>query len=181
MLSEFRKFVGFKILEYFLQHPTKKTYLNEIAKELGISARSVKIYCDLFDQDHIIIREKAGNAHFFSTNNQEFRVREMKRAYNANLLAEYAIEDITKSCISMALFGSFASGNHDEQSDIDILIIGDEHDINKDKIVTLMNQLHKEIQLTVLSLTQWETMKKKDDPLVRTILRNHILIKGVDL
>jgi len=39
MLSEFRKFVGFKILEYFLTHPIEKAYLKEIAKKLQVFSR----------------------------------------------------------------------------------------------------------------------------------------------
>ena len=181
MYEEFRKFVGFKILEYFLQHPTKKTHLNELARELQISSRSAKVYCDLFEKDHVIIREKAGNAHFFSTNNQHFRVREMKRAYFCNLLAELGVEEISEGCISIAIYGSYASGTYDEQSDVDILILGDDHCVNKGKIVSIMNKLNKEIQLTVISLTQWETMKNNGDPFLRTILRNHVLLQGAEL
>ena len=61
MLKEFRKYVGYKILEFFLKNPTKKTYLKELAKILEISPRSVKIYCDIFEKDNLIYREVKGN------------------------------------------------------------------------------------------------------------------------
>jgi len=86
MLTIFRRFVGFKILEYFLRYPTEKTYLKELAKKLQISPISVKIYCDLFDKEGIIKREIKGNMHIFTTNNDNFRVIEMKRAYFINLI-----------------------------------------------------------------------------------------------
>jgi len=181
MLLDFRKFVGCKILEYFLSHPTQKKYLNELAKELAVSPRSIKIYCDLFEKDGIIKREITGNVHLFSTNNNHYRVQEMKRAYIANLLAEHHIETIQQTCISFAVYGSHASGLNDERSDLDLLIIGDEHQINKDSILTLQKTLDKEIQLTILSLIQWETMKKNDDPFAKAILRNHLLLVGAPL
>jgi len=181
MLTIFRKFVGFKILEYFLKYPTEKTYLNELAKKLQISPRSVKIYCDLFDKEGIIKREIKGNMHIFATNNDNFRVREMKRAYFINLLAEMNIENIAEECASIAIYGSYASGNYDEKSDIDILIIGEEQQVKRDIIVKIMEIIGKEIQLNVIPIIKWEKMKKDKDHFVKNIIRNHVLIKGVEL
>lgn len=181
MLANFRKFVGFKILEYFLKYPTEKTYLKELAKKLQISPRSVKIYCDLFDKKGIIKREIKGNMHIFSTNNDNFRVREMKRTYFANLLAEMNIENIAEDCASIAIYGSYASGNYDEKSDIDILIIGDEKTVKRELVVDIMKKIDKEFQLNVISIIKWEKLKKDNDHFVKNIIRNHILIKGVEL
>jgi predicted nucleotidyltransferase len=180
MLTTFRKFVGFKILEYFLKYPTEKTYLKELAKKLQISPRSVKIYCDLFEKEGIIKREIKGNLHIFTTNNDNFRVREMKRVYFIHLLAELNIEDIAEECASIAIYGSHAYGNYDEKSDIDILIIGDEKNVKRELIVDIMKKIDKEIQLNVIPIIRWEKMKKDNDNFVKNIIRNHILIKGVE-
>jgi len=181
MLANFRKFVGFKILEYFLKYPTEKTYLKELAKKLQISPRSVKIYCDLFDKKGIIKREIKGNMHIFSTNNDNFRVREMKRTYFLNLLGEMNIENIAEDCASIAIYGSYASGNYDEKSDIDILIIGNEKNVKRELVVDIMKKIDKEFQLNVISIIKWEKLKKNNDHFVKNIIRNHILIKGVEL
>ena len=181
MLANFRKFVGFKILEYFLKYPTEKTYLKELAKKLQISPRSVKIYCDLFDKKGIIKREIKGNMHIFSTNNDNFRVREMKRTYFLNLLGEMNIENIAEDCASIAIYGSYASGNYDEKSDIDILIIGNEKNVKRELVVDIMKKIDKEFQLNVISIIKWEKLKKDNDHFVKNIIRNHILIKGVEL
>ncbi len=181
MLTSFRKFVGFKILEYFLKYPTEETYLKELAKKLQISPRSVKIYCDLFEKKGIIKREIKGNLHLFSTNNDNFRVREMKRAYFMNILAEMNIENIAEECVSIAIYGSYASGNYDEKSDIDLLIIGKEQHVKRDIIVKIMERFGKEFQLNVITTIKWEKMKKDGDPFVRNIIRNHVLIKGAEL
>jgi len=181
MFSSFRKFVGFKILEYFLKYPTEKIHLKELAKKLQISPRSVKIYCDLFHNEGIIKREIRGNMHIFTTNNDNFRVREMKRVYFINLLAEMDIENIAEESASIAIYGSHASGNYDEKSDVDILIIGQEQQVKRDIIVNIMEEIGKEFQLTVIPIIKWEKMKKDEDNFVKNIIRNHILIKGVEL
>ena len=181
MLSIFRKFVGFKILEYFLQHPTEETYLKELAKILKISPRSVKIYCDQFEKDGIITRKIKGNLHLFTTNNEDFRVREFKRAYIANLLAEHQIDTIAENAPSVALYGSHASGTYDEKSDIDLLIIGEEKQIQREQIIHIMHSIGKEIQLTIIPMIKWEKMKKTKDIFAQNILNNHMHIKGVEL
>ena len=181
MLAEFRKFVGFKILEYFILNPTKTTYLKELAKKLDISPRSVKIYCDMFVKEGLIDREIKGNLHLFSTNNENFRIRQIKRAFFINILAELGIEKISEECNSIAIYGSHASGNYDEKSDIDLLIIGNEKQTNRDLVLKIMNKIGKEIQLNVISMTNWEKMKKESNAFTKSILRNHVLIKGAEL
>lgn len=181
MLKEFRKFVGFKILEYFLINPTKETYLKELAKKLEISPRSVKIYCDIFVKDELINREIKGNMHLFSTNNDNFRIREMKRAFFINILGEMGIDKISEECTSIAIYGSHASGTYDEKSDIDLLVIGNEKQIKRDLVVKIMNKIGKEIQLNVVPMIKWEKMKKENDAFVKSIIKNHVLIKGVEL
>lgn len=181
MLNSFRKFVGFKILEYFLKYPTEKTYLKELAKKLQISPRSAKIYCDLFEKEGIINREIIGNIHIFTTNNDNFRVREMKRAYFVNILAYMNIENVIDKFASIAIYGSYATGNYDEKSDIDLLIIGDEKNVNRQLVVNIMKKIDKEIQLSVIPIIKWEKMKKENDHFVKNIIRNHILIKGAEL
>jgi hypothetical protein len=181
MLTSFRKFVGFKILEYFLNNPTEKIYLNELAKKLNVSPRSVKIYCDLFEKKEIIRREIKGNMHLFSTNNDNFCVREMKRAYISVILKQINIEKIADNSISIAIYGSYASGNYDEKSDMDVIVIGEERDVKRDIVVDIMKKIDKEIQLTVIPTIKWEKMKIEDDPFVKNIIKNHVLIKGAEL
>jgi len=181
MLSEFRKFVGFKILEYFIMNPSKKTYLKELAKTLEISPRSVKIYCDAFVKEGLINREIKGNIHLFSTNNESFMIKEMKRAFFINLLGELGIDKISEEDTSVAIYGSHASGTYDEISDIDLIVIGNEEQIKRDLVVKIMNKIGKEIQLNIIPMSKWEKMKKENDAFVKSILRNHVLIKGVEL
>jgi len=152
-----------------------------MARTLQIRPRSVKIYCDLFEKEGIIKREIKGNMHIFSTNNDNFRVKEMKRVYFINIFAEMKIENIAEECASIVIYGSYASGNYDEKSDVDILIICEEQNVKRDMIVKIMDIIDKEFQLSVIPIVKWEKLKKDNDHFVKNIIRNHILIKGVEL
>ena len=178
MIDEFRKFVGFKILEYFLLNPTKKTYIKELAKKLNASPGSIINYCNIFKKEGLIKREIIGNLHLYYTNNDNFRVRELKKAIFLNILGELGIEKISDDYTSIIIYGSHASGNFDERSDIDLLIIGNK--VNKDLVVKIMKKVGKEIQLNVIPMVKWEKMKKESDAFVKSVIKNHVLIKGVE-
>ncbi|AGK60058.1 hypothetical protein Asulf_00022 [Archaeoglobus sulfaticallidus PM70-1] len=181
MIQEFRKFVGFKVLEYFITHQSAEVHLKELSRRLKISPGSAKTYCDIFERDCILRVKRKGNLKLFTLNNDDFAVRELKKAYYATLLKELGIEKIAENCISLAIYGSFASGNFDEMSDLDILIIGEEEDVNRDLILELQEKLGREIQLTVLPYYRWEKMKKEGNKFAESVLRNYILIKGAEL
>jgi predicted nucleotidyltransferase len=181
MLQEFRKFVGNKVLEYFITHPSTEIHLRDLSRRLEISSGSARSYCNLFERDDILHLKRKGNLKLFSLNNDNIVVRELKNIYYVILLKEFSIEKLVGNYISLAIYGSFASGEYDERSDLDILIIGEEKDVNKDKILTLQESLKREIQLTVIPYYKWEKMKKEGDRFVENILRNHILIGGAEL
>ena len=65
-----------------------------------------------------------------------------------------------KAAASLAIYGSFARGDIDERSDLDLLIIGEESEVNRDGILKLQDSLDREVQLTVLPYYRWEAMKK---------------------
>ena len=177
MLHLFRRYAAFRILEFFFNHPTQEIHLKELARKLKMSPRSVKIYCDEFEKENILICRKQGNLRIFSLNNENYVVREAKRAYIATLLKELHIDKISENAISIAIYGSHATGEYDEKSDIDILVIGNEKEVNKKLLMKISEKTGKDLQLTVFPLHKWEAIKDKD-AFAKSILRSHILIGG---
>lgn len=177
MLHLFRRYAAFRILEHFLNHPTQEIHLKELARELKMSPRSVKIYCDELEKEGVIICRKQGNLRLFSLNNENYVVREMKRAYIAALLKELDIDKLSKKAISIAIYGSYASGEYDEKSDLDILVVGNKKEVNREILTNISEKIGKDIQLTVFPLYKWDAIRSKD-AFAKSILRNYILIRG---
>ena len=96
-------------------------------------------------------------------------------------LKHLGIERLAEGCTSLAIYGSFARGDIDERSDLDLLMIGEESDVNRDRILKLQDSLGREVQLTVLPYHRWETMKKEGDKFAESVLRKHVLVSGVEL
>lgn len=124
MLDLFRRCAAFRILEFPLQYPNEEIHLKELARKLSMSSRSIKIYCDEFEKEGILTCKRKGNLRLFSPDNESYVVKEMKRAYISALLKEMDIDSLSESAISIAIYSSYATGDYDERSDIDILVIG---------------------------------------------------------
>ena len=180
MIGEFRKFVGFKVLEYFITHPSEEIHLKELSRKLGISPGSAKVYCDAFVRDDLLLAEKKGNLKLFKLNNHDFAVKELKKTYYIVLLKELGIENLANG-ISLAIYGSFASGSFDERSDLDVLVVGEEENVNRSFALVLQEKLGRDVQLTVIPYYRWEKLKREGDGFAESVLRNHVLIKGAEL
>jgi predicted nucleotidyltransferase len=175
------RYIGIKVLVWFLEHPSTVVYINSLARILNISPASAKQFLDEYAQEGILITEPLGNTRQFTLNNDDFVVTSLKRTHLLARLKNAGIMETGSSMITLAVYGSTAAGTYTETSDIDILVIGKESDIDRDHLVGLQNNLGKEIQLTVFSLAQWEKMKSTYDTFVRNILRDHVVIKGASL
>ena len=176
-----RRFVGFRVLERFLTYPSEKIHLRELARDLEISPGSAKTYCDALVDDDLILEEAKGNLRLFRLNRDDFVAREMMKTYYLLKLKNLGIENLTEGSTSLAIYGSFARGNFDEKSDLDLLVIGEESDVNKDRVLDLQEDLGREVQLMVVPYYRWESMKKEGNRFAKSVLRDHILIKGVEL
>lgn len=174
------KFVGFRLLEFFLTHPSLVSHLNELARNLEIARGSAKSYCDAFVAEGLILESSKGNLRLFKLNRDDFAVREVIRAYYLLKLKHLGIERIAEGT-SLAIYGSFAQGDIDELSDLDLLVIGEESNVDRDIVLKLQDALGRVVQLTVLPFYRWETMKKEGDKFAESVLRKHVLVSGVEL
>lgn len=180
-MDRLKNFVGFKVLEFFLTHPSGEIHLNELARNLEIARGSAKSYCDAFVDEGLILESSKGNLRLFRLNRDDFAVREMTKAYYLLKLKHLGIDHLAEDCTSLAIYGSFARGDIDERSDLDLLVIGKESNLDRDKVLKLQDALGREVQLTLLPYYRWETMKKEGDRFTESVLRKHVLVSGVEL
>lgn len=169
------------MIEFFLNHPSLEIHLNELARSLEIARGSAKSYCDAFVNEGLILESSKGNLRLFRLNRDDFAVREIMKAYYLLNLKHLGIEHLAQGCTSLAIYGSFARGDIDERSDLDLLVIGEDGSVDRDKVLKLQDTLGREVQLTLLPYYRWETMKKEGDRFAESILRKHVHVSGVEL
>ena len=181
ILSVFRKFAGFKLLEFFLFNPGKEFHLKEIARRANLSPSTVKFYGELFLKFKILEERKAGNQRFFRLNSEDYLIKRLKTTYGALLIKSLFLEEIAPDALTIAAYGGFVRGEFDRNSDLDVLVIGDEKALVMEKLRQKEEQAGLEIEVSIYPFHVWDKMKKESNPFVRSVLENHIIIKGEGL
>ena len=181
MIAEYGKFAGNRILDWLLMHPTTPVSINELARILSVSPATVLRYLTLLEKNTLIIRKPVGTAHIITLNGESPLVLPLKKSVALLRLWEAGIQNIAPNAISVAVYGSIASGAFDEKSDIDILVIGEESNVDRTLALALEKTMNRQIQLTVLPWHRFESLKQNRDPFLQSVLANHVLIQGADL
>ncbi len=186
MIELFQKYIAWKILAHFLKYPTTKYYIKELARELKVSPGSVSTTVRMLETDKILERDEIGQTHLYKLNQEHPAATSLKKSYTlirileADFINRFLITD--ENIISLALYGSYAKGDYDEKSDLDVLIItSSKKDIFNVIGMELRDELEITLSMSIFRLSQWRQLSKKNDAFYRRIVENHVLLYGSGL
>ncbi|HIE41410.1 MAG TPA: nucleotidyltransferase domain-containing protein [Candidatus Aenigmarchaeota archaeon] len=181
ILKEWRKYKGWQILEYFLDK-NERIHVKGLAKKLRISPRTSQIYLNFYEQVGILERNKVGNIIQYNLKLTPLTL-ELRRLYFLLKFFPEVRKIVEKNpdIITIALYGSHASGDFDKTSDVDLLIISQNKKLNLEPIKKIESLLKKEIKLQIFSLGEWKKKIKNKDLFSFSVLRNHIILYGAEL
>lgn len=181
MIKNLKKYQGINVLTFFLENPTLEIHIKEVARKLKISPATAKRFCDLYSDKKIFISEKKSNSIFFKLNNFDNYVTEIKKLYAITKIRDnwQAISD--ENIRSVAVYGSYTSGEYSEKSDIDILILSGKKDIDILFILKFQKKIKKEVNITKITYMEWQKLKQEKDTFANEVLVNHFLIQGEKL
>ena len=181
MLKEWRKFRGYRVLEFFIR-TNERIHIKGLVRRLKISPRTAQMYLNLYEKEGLLERERLGNLSIYRLKTTPL-TREIKKVY---FLLHFfpEVKNIVKDnpdIITIALYGSHASGEYDQTSDIDLLILSQKKTLNLESVKNIERKMKKEVRIQVLSIGEWKTLLKKCDLFALSILRNHIILHGAQL
>ena len=181
MLSEeWRKFKGWKILEYFLNH-SGEIHVKKLARILKISPYTASYYLKLYQKMGIFKKRKKGNLILYSLADNCV-TRHLKIFYILDIIYPFIKKFSAKNnVISVILYGSHASGTYDAKSDIDLIIISQRKDLDLSEIKKIERKTGKEVKIHVFTLGEWRRLKRKNDEFVKSVIFNHILVHGAEV
>jgi len=165
-------------LKFFLANPTTSIHIKELARKLKISSMTANVYLGNYGKENILIKKKVGNLSLYSLNNDETLVKELKKCYALSFLKE---KKLVKNALkenpmitSIILYGTYASGDYDEKSDVDLLFFSRDKRIPKKAI----SVLGKETTVNALTLNEWRKLNKgfRD-----SVIKSHIILYGTGL
>ncbi len=179
MIQLYRKITQLRVLGLFVKNPYERYYLREAARTLKISPMTVKRALDLLVGDRLLVREEFKDRLLYKANMESLTFRHMKAAYNLAWLEGKGIVNYLKDRLpgmsSLVLYGSFAKGENDEKSDIDLLAIAPQ---KKEVAGLLTGHLGRETSLTIFSPSEWTEQAKKNRAFYIDVITEGIVLAG---
>jgi predicted nucleotidyltransferase len=172
--SELRK----KLLLYFFTNPDREHYVREIAGILRVDPTNLSRELRRLEMEGIFRSETSGHQKYFSLNREFALYQELKSAISKTIGVPAALKNVLGSIsgISRAfIFGSYAKGTQNAQSDIDVCLIIKGRGFSEapllDGIKKLEAELGREISYVYFTEPEWIQKKKAKDSFVLGIER----------
>lgn len=169
-----------KLKALFFHNTLRRWHFKAILQESEISRERINYFLKELLKEGFILRVKdKGKMPYYLVNNDSAKFRSEKRLYGLKLLEQSGLfEDLNlcKNIKTAILFGSFARGDWDKSSDIDIFIYGDDKDFNKG---LYENKLRRELHL--FTYKNKKTLKKSlDQTVIPNIAKGFFITDSIE-
>jgi len=162
-------------------------HLRQIAALLKVSHSTLFPHLNKLLQAKLLVSRKAGRSKLFSLNLENILAKDY--LLQAEILAavtlleeNFLLKKIYSEVFALApagavvLFGSYAKKKQDEESDIDLLYIGEKEEQFAGKMKKAGSLYGKEINVKKTTLANFEKALRKKDSLIQEVLKSHVLL-----
>ena len=184
--------IKLEIINLFRGNYFGQFYIREMAKLIGKSHVSLLPHLKEFEKNKFLLSKQVGKSKVYSINFDNNQVREFlslseKKKTLSLLNQEFLIKKLYDEFLNLnldgclVLFGSHASGNSTNESDIDLLYIGGIKESERKKIIDFGKTYKKEIHLIAMTLKQFKEQLFKQGALIKEIVKNHVTLYNHDI
>lgn len=165
-----------RILKFVL-YKTSPLYVNEVAKNLGLSKGLVSKFFSILSRENIL--KKTNNKFTVQDNLNTSAIKILLNLdnFDTNTFKKF------KFVKGVGLYGSFVKGKNTEESDIDLwVLVG--HDAQEENLARLTNELkkkHGNIKPLYLTKKKIKILKKEDVVFYHSLVFGSINIYGEEL
>lgn len=163
------------VLTYFCANPEKKEYVNELARKLNLDPGNLSRALQKMELQGVFLSEWKGKEKYYFLNQHAPLFKEYQSLVNKTFGMKDTLAQALKQIPGVKqayLYGSFASGNFDALSDIDILVIGEFQPLVLSKVLSaLERQLDREINTVEMTEKEFLKRKKINDPFLIEVFR----------
>jgi len=164
-----------ELLGLFFNNPDDRFYLREIARHIGKDAAGIKRELDNLVKLGLLAREKRGVQKYYFANKSSPVFFEMKGLVFKTTGVQGAMKaslSRLKGVKAAFIYGSYAKGAEKEDSNINLMVIGQANitELN-DMVMGLEEKLKRDIDYLVFDEQEYRKRKETKDPFVREILK----------
>jgi len=172
------------LLRIFVLSPQSSFNINEMTRRTGFSIRGVEKELKNLHAGGILRRELAGNQHRYQFDPECPVAREIKgliiKTVGVAEMVKCALSPMGDKIDRAFIYGSFATGDYDNQSDVDLFLVTDLPGL---KMAELLGEVQKEIarpiNISQFTLEEYRQRKGRKDHFLTNVLNNpKIIILG---
>lgn len=167
--SELRR----KLLTFFYVNRKARVYVRQLAAALGADSTNLSRELKRLEMDGLLRSETEGRQAYYSLNGSYPYQKPLFALLQGSIGVEPALRDALKlvpGVDSAWLVGSFAKGEQDAKSDIDLLILGNPDQARLAAEARKAEKaLHREINYTVLTPRELKRRLKSGDPYIADV------------
>lgn len=167
----------FQLFSHLITHPSQEFTHTLLMQQTRLAKATLTKWLAWLEQEELISARQLGRNKLYSVKREHYLVKQLKILLN--LLSLDFLAQLTRlNGFEAYLFGSSARGEDREDSDIDILILGN---LKKEEIWPKIHEsapnLGKELRLQVFSKGDWLALAEKDPAFYERVEKDKILIQ----
>jgi predicted nucleotidyltransferase len=161
------------VLALLCLHPERRMYLRQVVRTTGLGVGAVQRELKALTRCGILVSEREGRQRYFRANTEcpifeELKGILVKTGGLADVLRD-RLAPLSDACVCAFIYGSFAEGSEDAESDVDVMVIGDVSFAQvSDALGKVQLQLGREINPTVY--TAEDFVRKSELPFMRSVI-----------
>ena len=177
-----------KVLKLFVDNKDKTFSINKVAEALKMNYRIAHEEVTKLESEKLLKTIKHGNAKICEFNYkfsskiveiEQVRVQELFKNKNIKLIHK-RISEVKSPFYSLVIFGSCANNKNKKGSDIDLCLITDNQQINKE-VNSILSITQLNIHLQEFTSEQFIHMLRNKEPNVgNEIAKNNIILYGIE-
>ncbi|MCG2816197.1 MAG: nucleotidyltransferase domain-containing protein [Candidatus Aminicenantes bacterium] len=167
--------IRIEVLRILSVHPQDVHNINELSRLTGFSPRGVEKELKNLLSGGILKKEIVGNQHRYQMDPRcpiytEIRSIITKTVGIADVIRE-ALASHEKEIVSAFIYGSFASGEYNNDSDIDLFVVSDMSGIDLTKLTTpIQEKTGRTVNIAHFAPDEFEKRKSQKDHFVARVL-----------
>jgi predicted nucleotidyltransferase len=166
-------------------------HTRELGKLLKKSHVTLLPHLKLLEKNKILLPSINGKNKQYSLNLDNLESRELlsmaeKKISLELIRKEFFIKKILEETMQsidgcVVLFGSYAAGNQNKESDIDLLYMARTNKEKKNSLAELGRTYRKNIHLITISLPEFKDALRKKTELIKEVINNHVILQNQDI
>ena len=173
----------FHILKFYLGDYKREIYGRELIGKIPLAQKTIALTLQELEQKGLLYVKKRGSMKNYCLNIKNPQTKDtliITEVLNKNLFLEkhQKIDHIFKQDNRIiGIFGSYAKGKENKDSDIDIFIVGKN---NKQEYTKKGKEFGLNISVKQFTEQEFKKLLREKNPLINEIISNHIILFNVE-